>query len=108
MDSNAPVLLLYVALAGAAMYFLMIRPARNRQRQQQATVSALQPGSEIMTTAGIFGTVAAITEDQISLEIAPGVFMRILPAAVARVMDAEEPAPPAPDAEQPESEPPVD
>jgi len=40
-----------------------------------------------MTTAGIFGQVAAVTPDQISIEIAPGVFMRIVPAAVAKVIE---------------------
>jgi preprotein translocase subunit YajC len=45
-----------------------------------------------MTTAGIFGQVAAVTPEQISVEIAPGVFMRIVPAAIAKVI---EPAPQA-------------
>jgi preprotein translocase subunit YajC len=108
MNGSTGTLLLYVALAGAAMYFLMIRPARNRQRQQQATVAALHPGAEIMTTSGIFGTVAVVTEEEISLEIAPGVFMRILPAAVGRVIEPGEPEPSPTVAEQPDSEPPVD
>jgi preprotein translocase subunit YajC len=43
-----------------------------------------------MTTSGIFGTVAVVTEEELSLEVSPGVFMRIIPAAVARVV---QPAP---------------
>lgn len=83
-----PTALLFLLVAGVAFYFLIIRPGKQRQQQQQRLVSALAPGVEVMTTAGVFGTVAAVSEDQISLEIYPGVFMRILPAAVARVIDA--------------------
>jgi preprotein translocase subunit YajC len=79
-----------LALIIVAFYFLLIRPQRNRAKQQQALVSALAPGAEVMTTAGIFGQIAAVTPEQISIEIAPGVFMRIVPAAISKVI---EPAP---------------
>jgi preprotein translocase subunit YajC len=63
-------------------------------------VRQIQPGTEIMTTAGIFGTIAVVTDEQLSLEISPGVFMRILPAAVARVVDpVTEDAPPVQESE---------
>lgn len=64
---------------------------------------ALQPGAEVMTTAGIFGTVAAVTDDQLSLEISPGVHIRILPAAVAKVIEQAPTAiePSAPESDQP-------
>ena len=81
----APILLLVVAF-----YFLLIRPQKTRQKQQAAMVSALGPGAQIMTTAGMIGTIAVVAEDEISLEISPGVFVRMVPAAVARVI---EPAP---------------
>ena len=81
----APILLLVVAF-----YFLLIRPQKTRQKQQAAMVSALGPGAQIMTTAGMIGTSAVVAEDEISLEISPGVFVRMVPAAVARVI---EPAP---------------
>lgn len=81
----APILLLVLAF-----YFLLIRPQKARQRQQAAMVAALAPGAQIMTTAGMMGTIAAVADDEISLEISPGVFVRMVPAAVARVV---EPAP---------------
>lgn len=84
-----PFSLLLIVAAGAAFYFLIIRPGKQRQQAQRRMLEALQPGVEVMTTAGIFGTIAVVTEDQLSLEIAPNVFMRILPAAVARVIEPE-------------------
>jgi preprotein translocase subunit YajC len=62
-----------------------------------------------MTSAGIFGTVAVVTDEQISLEVSPGVYLRILPAAVARVIEpAAEPSADAAVRDTPDAEPPVD
>ena len=111
----APLSLLMIVGAGAAFYFLIIRPGKQRQRKQQEMITALQPGAEVMTTAGIFGTIAVVTDDQISLEVSPGVFMRILPAAIARVIEpVSDPVDDAPAQgetavrDTPDSEPPVD
>lgn len=97
--------LLMIVGAGAAFYFLIIRPGKKRQKQQQDMITALSPGAEIMTTAGIFGTVAVVTDNEISLEVSPGVFIRLLPAAVARVIDT---APADAVQESPVADPPVD
>ncbi len=83
---NLPTLL-FIVLAGAAFYFLIIRPGKQRQKAQQQTISALVPGAEVMTTAGVFGTVVTVSEGELGVEIAPGVVMRILPAAIARVVE---------------------
>jgi preprotein translocase subunit YajC len=82
-----PFSLLLIVGAGAAFYFLIIRPGQQRQKAQRSMIAALGPGAEVMTTAGIFGTIAVVTDDAISLEIAPGIFMRILPAAIAKVIE---------------------
>lgn len=85
-----PFSLLLIVAAAAAFYFLIIRPNKQRQQQQRQLIESLQPGVEIMTTAGIYGTVAVVTDDELSLEISPGVFIRILPAAVSRVVQPAE------------------
>lgn len=77
----APILLLVVAF-----YFLLIRPQKNRAKAQAQMQANLAVGVEIMTTAGIFGTVVNAADDEILLEISPGTIIRILPAAVARVV----------------------
>lgn len=83
---NLPTLL-FIVLAGAAFYFLIIRPGKQRQRAQRELITALTPGAEVMTTAGVFGTVVTVTDEEVGVEIAPGVVMRVLPAAVARVVE---------------------
>jgi len=86
-----PFSLLLIVGAAAAFYFLIVRPGQQRQKAQRALIVALAPGAEVMTTAGIFATVAVVTDDVISLEIAPGVHMRVLPAAIAKVIDPATP-----------------
>jgi len=82
--------LLPILLIGVVFYLLIMRPARNRQKKQQQMMSALQPGARIMTTAGMFGTVVEIDDDNASIEIAPGVTIRVVKAAIGRVLDDPE------------------
>ena len=85
MNSSTIASLLPFVLIAGAFWLLIIRPARARQRNQQATVSQVAVGSRVMTTSGMFGTVTAVRDDEIDLEIAPGVAVRYMKAAIARV-----------------------
>ncbi len=90
--SLAPILLLVVVF-----YFLLIRPQKNRQKKHAQMVSAVAPGTEVMTTAGIFGTVREVNDEVLNLEIAPGTVIRILPTAISKVIYPT--SPPMDDAE---------
>jgi preprotein translocase subunit YajC len=79
--------LLPILLLVGAFYLLILRPAKARQNQANAVMSQLGVGSRIMTTAGLFGTVTAIDDDEIELEIAPDVRVRYVKAAVAKVVE---------------------
>lgn len=89
--------LLPILLIGVVFYLLIMRPARNRQRKQAEMMAALDPGARIMTTAGVYGTVVAIDEDDAEIEIAPGVVIRVVKAAIAKVIEPvpSESTPPA-------------
>ena len=86
------VTILPLLLIGVVFYLLVLRPQKARQKAQAAMIAAVAPGSSVMTTAGVFGTVVASSADEVSLEIAPGVVIRMLPAAIAKVIPVEEPA----------------
>ncbi len=86
------VTILPLLLIGVVFYLLVLRPQKARQKAQAAMIAAVAPGSAVMTTAGVFGTVVASSSDEVSLEIAPGVVIRMLPAAIAKVIPVEEPA----------------
>lgn len=76
-----PILILVVMLA--AFWFMAIRPAKARQAKQRELINTLEPGQQVMTTAGIFGTVKALEGDIVVLEISPGVEIRIVKLAIA-------------------------
>ena len=84
-------LLPFVAIA-VAFWFLIIRPSSVRRKAQAQLVASLEPGQRIMTTAGVFGTVTALDGERLSVEIAPGVEIEMLTAAVAQAVPAD-PAP---------------
>src|SRR5205823_12986708 len=87
MQALIPLLLLFFV-----MYMLMIRPQQKRARDHQALIAAVEVGDEVMTTAGIFGTVMSVEGDVIGIEIAPATVMRVARAAIGRRM-REEPEP---------------
>jgi preprotein translocase subunit YajC len=67
-------------------YFLLIRPQRSRQRAQQALLSALEVGDEVMTSGGIFGTIVEIDDEEgvLTVEIAPGTRVRMLRQGISQ------------------------
>jgi len=79
-----PILLLVVVF-----YLLVLRPSRARQAKQRATMAQLAPGTRIVTTSGLYGTVTAVEGDEIELEISAGVRVRFVIAAVGRVIETE-------------------
>ena len=67
---------------------LIVLPARQRKKMQANAASmqaALTPGTPVMLTSGIHGTVAALGEDTVDLEVAPGVVVTVARPAVLEV-----------------------
>jgi preprotein translocase subunit YajC len=75
-----------MVLLFAAFYFLLIRPQRRRQQEQLQMQNSLSVGAHVMTTTGLFATVTGFQDDDIVLEIAPGVETRWAKAAIGRVI----------------------
>ena len=78
--------LLFPVILIAIMYFLMIRPQMKRQKEHRAMLDKLAKGDEVITSGGIAGTVAAIGESFVTVEVANGVQLRVQRAAIANVL----------------------
>jgi preprotein translocase subunit YajC len=78
---------LFLPLMLAAMYFLMIRPQKKRQREQAALQRAIEVGDEIMTTSGVYGFVTGFDGDIAWLEIDDNVQIRVARQAIQRKVD---------------------
>ena len=68
------------------IFGVMISAQRRRQRAAMQVQHEILPGSRIMTTAGLFATVVSVGDDEVELEVAPGVVSRYARAAIARVI----------------------
>lgn len=82
--------LLFPVLLIAVFYFLLIRPQQRQRKQMAQMQQQLGPGSEVMTGAGLIGTVVAIDEekDQVILEVAPGVTNTYVRRAIVNVLNS--------------------
>jgi preprotein translocase subunit YajC len=79
-------LLLPLALMGGVFYLFIIRPQRTQRQRQQRLLSALEVGDEVLTIAGMYGTITDIDDDTdtVTVELAPGTRVRMLRRAVSQ------------------------
>lgn len=78
--------LLMIVLLFGVMYFMMIRPQQKRRREAERMQAALSPGDEVVTIGGLHGTIAAVEDETVLIEVAPGVRIRYARQAIARVI----------------------
>ena len=83
-SGGSSVFLFGLVLIFALLYFVLIRPQRNRQRQAMQVQRQVEPGQRIITTFGMYGTVVSGDDQTVQLEIAPGVQITISRRAVLR------------------------
>src|SRR5438067_8414541 len=76
----------------ALVWLLLIRPRQRAMRAQQRQLQELEVGDEILTAGGIYGTVRAIENDELRVEIASGLEVRMARRAVAAVLTERQPA----------------
>ena len=86
--SSAYLLIGLVVLFGV-LYFVTIRPQRRRQQQAQQTQREITPGVRVRTTAGMYATVVAVEDQDVILEVAPGVEARFMRRAIMDVVPEE-------------------
>ena len=60
----APLVLMF-----GAMYFLLIAPQRKKQKEHEKMLTQLQPGDEVVTAGGIYGTITSVKDDRFVVRI---------------------------------------
>jgi preprotein translocase subunit YajC len=80
--SFVPILLIFVIF-----YLLLILPQQKKQKQHQSMLNALRKGDRIVTTGGMYGTVADVKDNLIVLKISEEVKIELVKSAVAAVID---------------------
>jgi preprotein translocase subunit YajC len=82
---------IFILVLLALMWFLLIRPQRRRQVEAQRLIESISVGKEIVTAGGLYGTVTAVHDDEVRVQIADGVEVRVAKRAVAGVVSEDEP-----------------
>lgn len=80
--------LLPLLLLLAVAYFLLIRPQQRRRREVESLQSTLGPGDEVVTVAGLYGTVVTIDDKVVTIEVAPGVTNRYARQAIGQIVNS--------------------
>lgn len=81
LTSFLPLVLIFVVF-----YFLLIRPQAKRAKEHRAMVAALEVGAEVVTNGGLLGKVTELGDQIITIEIAPGVNVKVQRHTVAQVL----------------------
>jgi preprotein translocase subunit YajC len=83
---SSSLLLIGLVVLFGILYFVMIRPQRRRQQQAQQTQRNIEPGARVRTTSGMYATVVSVEDQDVVLEVAPGVEARFLRRAIMDVI----------------------
>jgi len=81
-----PFLLIFVI-----MYFLIIRPQQRRLKEHREMVAALRRGDTVVTAGGMVGKVTKVDENEIQVELAPDVRVKVVRSTISEVRSKNEP-----------------
>jgi len=82
--------LILIVLAFFAIWLIVIRPNSRRRRELSEQIATIEVGDEIVTAGGLYGHVVGVGDDELLVEIAQGVNVRIARRAVAGVVGPDE------------------
>ena len=75
-----PLILIFIIF-----YFLLIRPQQRRVKQHQAMVMAVKPRDTAITNGGLIGKVTKVDENEVELEVAPNVRVRVVKSMLSDI-----------------------
>ena len=91
-SSSSTFIILIIVFIGL-IYFMAIRPGRNRQKKVVQQQNNVRPGARVRTTAGMYATVVAVDGDDVVLEVAPDIEVRYMKRSIMEVLaPGDEPA----------------
>ena len=79
----------FLVIIFALFYFVMIRPQRKMQKEQQEMIAAIQKGDRVITAGGIYGVVESVREDSVVIKVEGGTLLRIAKGSVMILKDQQ-------------------
>ncbi len=89
MQSSAP---LFLAM-GALFYFMIWRPQQKMRDDHRKMLAALKRGDWIVTAGGLIAKVRSVADDEVRVELAPNVEVRVRRNTISEVTSKTDPAP---------------
>ena len=80
----------YIALLGAMLYFMSIRPQKKERQKQQELLNSVAVGDTVLTSSGFYGVIIDMTYDSVILEFGSNKNCRI-PMQKAAIVQIERP-----------------
>lgn len=84
--------LIFVVVLLGLFWLLLVRPQRAGARRQQELLRSLELGDEIVSAGGLYGVIRALDDDELEVEIADGLVVRMARGAVAGIVEHDEPS----------------
>lgn len=81
-----PFLLIFVI-----MYFLIIRPQQRRLKDHKEMVASLRRGDTVVTGGGLVGKVTKVDDDELQVEIAQGMRVKVIRSTITEVRSKSQP-----------------
>ena len=81
--------LIVIVVLFAAFWLLLVRPQRSRARRQQELIRNVEVGDEIVSAGGLYGTIKRIDGDDLTVELAPQIEVRMARGAVAGIVEPD-------------------
>jgi preprotein translocase subunit YajC len=75
-----------LAVLAVLFWFLIIRPQRRRAQLQNRVVDTLERGQDVVTAGGLYGRIKEVGDEDVQLEIAPEIVVRVDKRAVSQVV----------------------
>ncbi|MDA8059621.1 MAG: preprotein translocase subunit YajC [Leptospirillum sp.] len=81
-EGNPLLSMLPIILVIVLMYILIILPQKKRQKKHKMFLDAIRPGSKVLTSGGMIGTVMTVSDKTVEVEIAPGIIVTLVKPAI--------------------------
>ncbi len=88
---NGTVLIIYIVVFAAMMYFMIIKPQKKQRKEQMELMNRMEIGDSVMTTAGFYGVIIDMTDDTVIVEFGNNKNCRI-PMQKQAIVQVEKPA----------------
>ncbi len=83
----------FLVVIFALFYFVMIRPQRKRQKEQQKMIESMQKGDRVITAGGIFGVIDSVRDDSVIIKVEGGSLLRVAKGSIMVIKEQQQETP---------------